>query len=268
LTGGPIGRLEAEILLGHVLAVNRAWLFANPDHAVSPSHEADFQELIRRREYGEPIAYLTGSREFWSLPLRVTPDVLIPRPETELLVEIALALIPIDSAWRIADLGTGSGALALAIASERPLCEIHATENSAAALELARENGRRIAPGRVHFHQGSWLEPLTGCFQFIVSNPPYVAQDDPHLTEGDCRFEPHGALTPGRDSMAAIRQIAVDTLHYLEPGGWLAFEHGCEQGKAARELLNGLNYRSVKTWNDLEGRERVTAGQSPDRDRH
>jgi release factor glutamine methyltransferase len=255
-----VGALEAEILLGEVLGVNRAWLYANPDNQPEPGQAAEYRELIGRRKKGTPLAYLTGTREFWSLPLKVTADVLIPRPETELLVETALAFIPADAAWRIADLGTGSGAIALAIAHERPRCEIHATEYSKAALEVAKENGRAIAPGKVQFHAGSWLSPLTGTFELLLSNPPYVASNDPHLQQGDCRFEPADALSPGRDAMAAIRHIASESLHYLEDGGMLAFEHGYDQGAQARQILMELGYRDVRTSKDLEQRERVTSG--------
>jgi release factor glutamine methyltransferase len=260
LVNRPVGRLEAEILLGEALGVSRAWLYANPEQIPVPQQGAKFLELVMRRKNGEPIAYLTGSREFWSLPLKVTPAVLIPRPETELLVETVLAFIPGNAAWRIADLGTGSGAIALAIARERPLCEIHATEYSKSALKVARENRRAIAPGRVSFHLGSWLAPLEGKFSLLVSNPPYIASDDPHLQQGDCRFEPGDALTPGRDAMAAIRHIASESLHYLAAGGMLAFEHGYDQGPAARQMLVELGYRDVDTRKDLEMRERVTSG--------
>jgi len=256
----PTGRLEAEILLGEALEVGRAWLYANPEQIPVLKQSARFLDLVRRRKNGEPIAYLTGYREFWSLPLKVTADVLIPRPETELLVETALAFIPEDAAWRIADLGTGSGAIALAIAVERPLCEIHATEYSEGALEVAQENGRAITPGRVLFHLGSWLTPLEGTFQVLVSNPPYIASDDTHLQRGDCRFEPGDALTPGRDAMAAIRQIASESLRYLKHGGMLAFEHGYEQGNKVRQMLVELGYANVDTRIDLENRERVTSG--------
>jgi release factor glutamine methyltransferase len=255
-----VGDLEAEILLGEVLGVDRAWLYANPENQPEPGQAAEYRELIGRRKNGIPLAYLTGTREFWSLPLKVTEDVLIPRPETELLVETALAFIPADAAWRIADLGTGCGAVALAIAHERPHCEIHATEYSKAALEVAKENGRAIAPGRVQFHAGSWLSPLSGKFQLLVSNPPYVASNDPHLQQGDCRFEPADALTPGRDAMAAIRHIANESLHYLEDGGMLVFEHGCDQGAEARQILVVLGYRDIRTNKDLEQRDRVTSG--------
>ena len=258
---GPEGKLEADLLLAHVLGVGRAWLFANREHPVAADRAGAFLALVDRRAAGEPVAYLLGQREFWSLPLSVTADVLIPRPETELLVEAALAFVPADAAWRIADLGTGSGAVALAIATERPRCEVHASEFSPRALQVAERNVAAIAPGRVNLHLGSWLEPLPGQFHVIVSNPPYVAAGDPHLLAGDCRFEPREALTPGADGMAAIRRIAEDALPRLEPGGLLAFEHGFHQGAASRALLSDLGYVDVATLRDLEGRERVTTGK-------
>jgi release factor glutamine methyltransferase len=252
--------LEAEVLLACVLGVSRAWLFANRERAV-PAEQADgFWRLVERRAAGEPIAYLVGHREFWSLPLIVTTDVLIPRPETELLVQAALDFIPADAAWRVADLGTGSGAVALAIATERPRCEVHATERSPGALEVAARNVDALAPGRVTLHAGCWLESLSGLFRVIVSNPPYVAAADPHLAAGDCRFEPREALTPGEDALAAIRDIARAALACLEAGGLLAFEHGFDQGEACRDLLLHLGYENVETRKDLEGRERVTLG--------
>lgn len=260
LAGQTAASLEAEVLLGKVLGVNRAWLYANPDHVPGALKEANYAELIERRINGEPVAYLVGSREFWSLSLKVTPDVLIPRPETELLVETALDHVPVDASWRIADLGTGSGAVALAIASERPLCEIHATEYSEAALAVARENAACIAPQSVQFHLGSWLTPLDGKFHLLVSNPPYVAGDDPHLLQGDCRFEPPAALSPGRDAMTAIRHIASESRKYLEAGGMLAFEHGYDQADEARQFMAGLGYRKVTTEYDLEERPRITSG--------
>ena len=260
LAGSPAGGLEAEVLLGCVLEVERAWLYANPDHVPGAEQSARFRALVKRRLSGEPIAYLTGRREFWSLALKVTPDVLIPRHETERLVEIALAFIPLDARWRIADLGTGSGAIALAVAVERPLCEVHATDISKAALKVAQQNAQNIAPGRISFHRGSWLEPLSGRFRVIVSNPPYIAGNDPHLQEGDCRFEPGAALSPGEDGLSAIRLIARAALPFLEPGGMLAFEHGYDQGHGARLLLSGLGYQDVRTHRDLEERDRITSG--------
>jgi release factor glutamine methyltransferase len=260
LNDQPSGRLESEILLGEALDVGRAWLYANPEHETLPDQATRFLGLAERRKRGEPVAYLTGRREFWSLSLKVTSDVLIPRPETELLVETVLAFVPPDARWRIADLGTGSGAIALAIASERPLCDVLATDISPAALDIARENGRNIAAGRVSFHQGSWLEPLTGKFRVIVSNPPYIAMGDPHLLQGDCRFEPALALAATQNGMEAILQIANEAIKHLEPDGLLAFEHGFDQGGEARKLLEVLGYTSVVTRKDLEKRERVTSG--------
>ena len=257
------GRLESEVLLCHVLGVDRAWLYANGDRALPGRDEDRFRALLRRRAAGEPVAYLTGVREFWSLPIRVSPDVLIPRPETELLVEAALEKLPPGETRRVADLGTGSGAIAIAIALERPGCEVHATEVSPAALAVARGNGETLAPGRVVFHEGSWLEPLAGRFDLVVSNPPYVAESDPHLQRGDCAFEPKTALTPGGDGLSAIRTIAREAIGKLVPTGCLAFEHGYDQGPACRALLAGLGYEGISSKTDLEGRERVTLGSKP-----
>lgn len=260
LCGQPAGDLEAEVLLAHALGVARPWLYANRDQAVAEESEARCLDLLARRANGEPVAYLTGTREFWSMPFRVKPGVLIPRHETELLVETALRLIPSERACRVADLGTGSGAVAIAVASERSLCEVHATEIDPTALAVARENGERLAPGRVRFHAGSWFEPLEGRFHLVLSNPPYIDAGDPHLEQDDCAFEPRAALSPGKDGMAAIRHIAKWAPNYLEPGGCLAFEHGYAQGPLARERLKELAYVNVETLKDLEGRDRVTLG--------
>lgn len=263
LAEATISRLESELLLGHVLGVSRAHLYANPKAVTNTRQRASFLQLVQRRGQGEPIAYLTGRREFWSLALKVTPDVLIPRPETELLVEAALDRIPADAQWRVADLGTGSGAIAIAIASMRKRCEVHATEISAAALAIAMENAEAIVPGRIRFHQGSWLSPLQGLFQLIVSNPPYVAMDDPHLQQGDVRYEPLTALSPGHDGLAAIRQIAADSLPLLDQQGWLAIEHGFEQGEKVRNIMQGLGYARTGTIKDLADLERVSLGKKP-----
>lgn len=260
LADSQTGALDADILLCHVLGVQRAWLYANGSESIEPGDERRFRELATRRAAGEPVAYLTWVREFWSLPFAVTPDVLIPRPETELLVETALEILPPGEPARVADLGTGSGAVAVAIARERPQCEVHATDISGAALAVARRNGGELANGKIEFHEGSWLEPLDGRFALIVSNPPYVAAGDAHLECGDCRYEPVTALTPGGDGLAAIRLIAEQSIPFLEAGGCLAFEHGFDQGAAARQILNGLGYTGVETRNDLERRERVTLG--------
>ena len=260
LQRNPAARLEAEILLAHVLQRPRAYLYANPDLELQSDRSETFSKLVERRAKGEPVAYLTGVREFWSLPLKVTRDVLIPRPETELLVEAALARIPDREAARVADIGTGSGAVALALASERKQADIHATDISAAAISLARENARTLGLD-VQFHTGSWCEPLQGRFDLIVSNPPYVADNDPHLQRGDCRFEPRDALTPGGDGLGAIREITAQASKMIRPGGWLLFEHGFEQGEAVCEILMDEGFSGVESLRDLEGHERVSLGR-------
>jgi release factor glutamine methyltransferase len=263
LAGPADSSFEADLLLSHVLNESRAWLYANDNARVSNTNRDRYQRLLERRARGEPVAYLLRVREFWSLPFMVTPDVLIPRPETELLVEVALECIPQGTAARLADLGTGSGAVAIALAVERPACEVHATDISQAALEIARLNAHELAPGRIALHQGDWLEPLDGLFDVIVSNPPYIDQQDPHLERGDCRFEPREALTPGPDGMAAIKHIAIGAGGSLRAGGCLAFEHGFEQGRASRALLEKEGYVRIETRKDLEGHERLTMGFRP-----
>jgi release factor glutamine methyltransferase len=261
LAAHPAAQLEAELLLAHALESPRSFLYSNPELELPRKRQSHFHSLVRRRARGEPIAYIIGEREFWSLPLRVTPDVLIPRPETELVVETALQLVPADAHWRLADLGTGSGAIALALASERRLCEVHATEASRAALQVARTNARRLGLGTVKFHRGSWAEPLVGRFELIASNPPYVAADDPHLHNGDCRFEPHSALTPGTDALGAIRAVADQAVPRLADSGWLVLEHGPDQGESVRRILASAGLVDTGTRRDLLGHDRVTLGQ-------
>jgi release factor glutamine methyltransferase len=263
LGGQGSTRLEAEILMAHCLESQRSFLYANPELELPRKRVAAFARLIERRLRGEPIAYIIGVREFWSLPLSVTPDVLIPRPETELLVETALQAVPPDAEWRIADLGTGSGAIALALAAELPGCEVHATDISEAALQVAMGNAGRLGLERVTFHRGSWCEPLTGKFQLIVSNPPYVAIDDPHLRRGDCRFEPRDALSPGSDALGAARAIVDQSRAFLVRGGWLLLEHGLDQGEEIRATLRRHDCSDVATLRDLLGHERVTRGRKP-----
>lgn len=246
-----------------MLESTRSFLYANPELELPDRRSESFKRLIKQRVLGEPIAYLTGSSEFWSLPLEVNPGVLIPRPETERLVEAALNKIPPKADWRIADLGTGSGAIALAIASERSKCEIHATDISTKALNVARKNASQLGLNQVQFHRGSWSQPLQGKFHLIVSNPPYVNADDPHLTQGDLRFEPREALTPGTDGLQAIREITQLAHPVLVSGGWLMFEHGFDQGAATREILQGSGFINVETLHDLQGHERVTLGEKP-----
>lgn len=255
----PSARLDAEVLLMHVTGLARTALITHSHEHLSAENEERLHALLARRMRGEPVAYLTGRREFWSMEFHITPDVLIPRPETELLVEQALHCIPENEAWTIADLGTGSGAIALAIARERPCCRVLATDISPAALAVARANARQLAIASIEFRSGAWLAPLDGeMFDLIVSNPPYVAENDPHLTAGDLRFEPHGALVSGADGLDAIRRIAADARRCLKPGGWLLLEHGSDQRAAVRELLIVHGYRSIRQHVDLAGLDRVT----------
>lgn len=257
-----IGRVDAEWLLAHVLARPRGWLLAHAHDAVPEAAEARFAELVARRQAGEPVAYLTGVQGFWTLQLEVSPATLIPRPETELLVELALARLPRDAASRIADLGTGSGAIGLALAEERPQATVVATDASAGALAVARRNAARNRIGNITFREGDWFTPLHGdAFDLIASNPPYIAGGDSHLREGDLRFEPPAALASGAHGLDAIRTIAQGAPAHLHPGGWLLLEHGLDQGAAVRGLLHAAGFREVATRRDLEARERVTIGR-------
>ena len=257
-----IDAVDAEHLLLHVLARPRSWLFAHADDAVTATEAAAFRALVERRAQGEPVAYLTGTQGFWSLELAVTPATLIPRPETERLVELALERLPAGVAVRVADLGTGSGAIALAIARERPQAQVIATDASAAALEVARANAERNRVRNVQFRQGDWLAPLAGeRFDLIASNPPYIADGDPHLSAGDLRFEPPTALSSGADGLDAIRVIVRDARALLQPGGWLLLEHGWDQGDAVRALLQVAGYSDVATEQDLEARDRISLGR-------
>ncbi|HET7780574.1 MAG TPA: peptide chain release factor N(5)-glutamine methyltransferase [Rudaea sp.] len=261
--GGDEPAREAELLLGHALGRNRAWLYAHADVALDAESARRFQALLMRRVAGEPIAYIVGRREFWSLDLGVNPDVLIPRPETELLVELALQRIPQNVQVDIADLGTGSGAIALAIARERPRARVLATDASTAALATARENAERLGIGNVEFAQGDWCAALgERRFGLIASNPPYIAQADAHLQRGDLRFEPRAALASGADGLDAIRSIVAAAPAHLQPHGWLLFEHGHDQGVAARELLALSGFVGIFSAVDLEQRERVSGGRA------
>lgn len=261
---GTEGRHEAEQLLAHVMGRDRAWLFAHATDLATEAQQVRFEELLSRRVAGEPIAYLIGQRAFWTLDLAVTADTLIPRPETELLVELAIARLPVSSASRVADLGTGSGAIALAIARERPQASVAGTDLSAAALEVARGNATANAIANVEFRHGSWFAPLAGeRYQLIASNPPYIAEGDAHLQQGDLRFEPPGALSSGSDGLDAIREIVAGAPGHLLAEGWLLLEHGWEQGEAIRALLTHAGFVDVATARDLEGRDRVSLGRWP-----
>jgi release factor glutamine methyltransferase len=264
LTGVEAGR-EAELLLQHALGRTRAWLYAHADDAVDGFAVRRVRELVARRQAGEPLAYITGRREFWSLDLAVSPAVLIPRPETELLVELAIQKSPHAQATAVADLGTGSGAIALAIAHERPRAQVLATDASAAALDVARGNAARVGVTNVGFALGDWCAALGNArFDLIVSNPPYIAAADPHLRRGDLRFEPPPALASGIDGLDAIRAIVETAPAHLRPGGWLLLEHGFEQGRAVRALLEKSGFVEVFTAHDLEDRERVSGGRRLD----
>jgi release factor glutamine methyltransferase len=257
--GDPVA---AEVLLLHVLDKSRSWLFAHAEDEVAADVQVIFAKLVARRAAGEPVAYITGRRGFWSLDLEVTPATLIPRVETELLVELALAHLPERGPCVVADLGTGSGAVALALARERAQAQVVATDCSAAALAVARRNAQRLSIGNVSFVQGDWFAPLAGRrFALVVSNPPYIEAADAHLRHGDLRFEPATALASGEDGLQAIRSIVAAARTHLAEGGWLLFEHGWQQGPAARELLQAAGYVEVFTARDLEQRERVSGGR-------
>jgi len=256
-------RAEASILLAHALGKSRTWLVAHADDPVDANGVAAFAALVERRATGEPVAYLAGHRGFWTLELEVTPATLIPRPETELLVELALAKMPREGTPEVADLGTGSGAIALAIARECPHARVLATDASAAALAVARRNADANRVSNVGFAEGDWFAALEGKrFDLVVSNPPYIASGDPHLAQGDLRFEPVSALASGPDGLDDIRRIVAGAQAHLIPGGWLLLEHGWDQGNAVRDLLEAADYREVFTAQDLEHRDRISGGRS------
>lgn len=255
--------LEARMLAQHVLGLGAAHLIAHPEQVVSGEALARLREAQRRRLEGEPLAYITGEREFHGLVLRVGPDVLIPRPETELLVDLALQSLPADRPLRVLDLGTGSGAIAVALASNRPAWSVHAVDKSAGALALADANAGRHG-ARVRFIQSDWFAALDGeRFDLVISNPPYVAHDDPHLEQGDLRYEPRMALDGGSGGFGCIRRISREARRHLVPGGRLMFEHGHDQAARTRILLRELGYEDVGSREDLAGIDRVTFGRMP-----
>ena len=259
-----IDPVDAEWLLVHVLGKPRSWLYAHAGDIADPELVVRFNALVARRIAGEPVAYLTGRRGFWTFDLAVTPATLIPRPETERLVELALVRLPQDRDLRVADLGTGSGAIALALAHERPRARVVATDASDEALAVAQGNAQALRVGNVEFRQGDWLAPLAGeCFDLIASNPPYIASEDAHLGVGDLRHEPAAALASGADGLDAIRVIVAAAPAHLLADGWLLLEHGLQQGQAVRELLRAAGFADVATETDLEGRDRVSLGRMP-----
>jgi release factor glutamine methyltransferase len=259
-------RREAEVLLGAALGRSRAWLLAHAEERILDCEATDrYEAFVTRRAQGEPAAYILGEKEFWSLPLAVGPGVLIPRPETELVVERALAHLPADAPADVLDLAAGSGAIALAIASERPACRIVGSDLSAAAIAAARTNASRLGlDRRVEFRAGPWFEPVSGlAFDLLASNPPYIADGDPRVESAVRRYEPHAALFAGPSGLEALSRIARGAPAHLKPGGWIVLEHGDQQGVAVRGLLGDAGFADVATYPDLAGLERCTEGRWP-----
>lgn len=255
-------RLDAEVLLGHVLGANRARIFAHPDLPLSEEQASIYQELVNERKAGKPVAHLTGRREFWSVELKVNDGVLVPRPETELLVERALEHISTTNTCSVLDLGTGTGAIAIAIALERETCDITATDRSGIALDTAKANVARHCPERVEILSSNWFESLDGRrFDLIVSNPPYVSTRHRDLGDPELKHEPPAALFSGMDGLDDIRVIVESTPQHLNPGGWLLLEHGFDQAEAVQELLSKAGFEAIETYNDLAGHPRVTEGR-------
>jgi len=256
--------VDAQVLLAHVLGVDRAWLAG---HATDPLRDGDamrFLDLARQRRVGVPVAHLVGRREFWTLDLEITPDVLIPRPETEVAVEQALLRIAPDRPARVLDLGTGSGAIALALAHERPRASVVATDRSPEALEVAQRNATRNGVANVVFALSDWYSALPPQrFDAIVSNPPYVRADDPHLGQDDVRYEPPAALVAGADGLESLRVIIADASRWLADGGWLIVEHGYDQVDRVRDLMNEAGLAAVVSTRDLAGIPRVLSGRLP-----
>lgn len=260
LPESPSPRLDAELLLAHVLGKPRSYLRTWPEHQPDAEQCASFERLLQRRRAGEPVAYLLGRQGFWSLDLEVSSDTLIPRPDTELLVETALTLIP-ATPLDVLDLGTGTGAIALALAAERPAWRVTGVDRIEAAVALAARNGQRLGLNNARFQLSHWFEALVGQrFQLIVSNPPYIAADDRHLGEGDVRFEPASALVAGADGLGDIRLIIEQAPAHLLPGGWLLLEHGFDQAEAVRELLSAAGFAKVESRRDLGNHPRISLG--------
>jgi release factor glutamine methyltransferase len=256
--------IEARLLLMHVLEVNHAWLLTHATDTPAEIHAQTFQRHVQRRLQGEPVAYILSYREFFGLKLRVTPDTLIPRPDTEILVETALAKV--TPGMQVLDLGTGTGAIALAIAQHAPQVLVTAVDASQGALSVAESNLKHLQLHNVSLCLSHWFDALPQrVFDLIVSNPPYIEDSDPHLNQGDLRFEPPSALASGADGLQDIRHIAAHATSHLNPGGWLMLEHGYNQADAVQELLNTHGFRAVETIKDLGGQPRVTIGQWPGR---
>ena len=260
----PTAQLDAELLLALVLDQPRSYLYTWPEKTVSEAQAASYMALLKRRQRGEPVAYLLGRQGFWTLDLAVAEHTLIPRADTELLVEAALQLADADSALTVLDLGTGSGAVALAVASERPDWRITGVDRIESAVALAQHNQQQLALINAQFLASDWFSALTGQrYNLILSNPPYIAECDPHLQQGDVRFEPLSALVSGPDGLDDIRVIIAQAPSYLLAGGWLLLEHGFEQGSAVRELLEQAGFVEVTSPRDLAGHQRISLGRLP-----
>ncbi|MFP8965780.1 peptide chain release factor N(5)-glutamine methyltransferase [Pokkaliibacter sp. CJK22405] len=256
----PHAEIEVDLryLLSDLLNKSPAYLMAFDDASLTPEQWQQWDAWLARRQQGEPVAYITGFRDFWSLRLQVSPDTLIPRADTERLVEVALSL-PVPVSAKVIDLGTGTGAIALALADERPQWLVTGVDRIPQAVELARRNAQRLHLP-VAFSQGSWLEGITDSVDLIVSNPPYIDAADAHLDQGDVRFEPHSALVAAESGLADIRTIIQQAVKCLAPSGWLLFEHGWKQAEAVRDMLGAAAFGEIKTWQDLGGNDRVTGG--------
>ena len=256
-------RLDAEVLLSQALAQDRTHLRAWPDKKLTVEQQRNFETLLQRRLSGIPIAYLTGHREFWSREFEVSPDVLIPRPDTELLIECALKLIPNVPTFKLIDLGTGSGVIAITLAAERPLADVTATDICPRALAIARRNAHKHGTDNIVFTENHWLDslPADASFNLVISNPPYIAEEDPHLARGDVRFEPQRALVAKRQGLSDIEIIVSSARKHLANPGHLLIEHGYDQQQPVQRIFKEQNYREIKTHRDLSGQPRVTYGQ-------
>lgn len=255
-------RLDAELLIAHILHIPRSRFISEPECELTEPEFNAIQAIIQRRMQGEPVAYLVGYRHFWDLELKVSPAVLIPRPDTELLVETALTLYPEDTAISVLDLGTGSGAIAIAIAKARPHWHLCASDESRAALSIAIENAEHYHVHNLSLLQSHWFDNLVAGkrYDLIVSNPPYIATNDPHLRQGDVRFEPQQALVSGVDGLDAVRYLVAESKQHLQPGGYLMLEHGYDQGQQVQQLFRQQGYRDIRQKTDLSGHVRVTLG--------